>query len=232
MEREVDIRKRILKDYNKTEEDFETLRVYNDYLEEIEDIVFNLSNNIDVEETKVRVEAYRKENFKGIQRNRVTQSRQEALMKERSLAEAKEAEERRAHEKEVELQEEMERADRKKRLLDQIASSDRPADEILLLHKEEEESAMMNKLSLSKKGNSGFGVTMINNAKPTNSKIFIYRYEECSGESCGPKVSTENIDRSAKSIQLEDKVLAAGFLKQYAVQRPVDEAYSGLFIFN
>ncbi|XP_050684061.1 CDK-activating kinase assembly factor MAT1 isoform X2 [Leptidea sinapis] len=36
VEKEIDIRKRILKDFNKKEEDFATLREYNDYLEDIE----------------------------------------------------------------------------------------------------------------------------------------------------------------------------------------------------
>lgn len=94
--------------YNKKEEDFPTLREYNDYLEEIENIgescpsginkylsffdrchlfieylmqsfffiyffsfaVFNLTNGIDVEETKRKVELYKKENQEFIRRNR------------------------------------------------------------------------------------------------------------------------------------------------------------------
>ena len=46
VDKEVDIRRRILKDFNKQEEDFETLREYNDYLEMVEDIIFNLTNNL------------------------------------------------------------------------------------------------------------------------------------------------------------------------------------------
>ncbi|XP_017302034.1 CDK-activating kinase assembly factor MAT1 [Diaphorina citri] len=51
VEKEVEIRKKLLKDYNKVEEDFNSLAEYNDYLEEIEEIVFNLCNNIDILET-------------------------------------------------------------------------------------------------------------------------------------------------------------------------------------
>ena len=42
VEKEVDIRKRVLKDFNKKEEDFDSLEEYNDYLEQIETIIFNL----------------------------------------------------------------------------------------------------------------------------------------------------------------------------------------------
>ena len=234
VEREVDIRKRILKDYNKTEEDFGTLREYNDYLEEIEEIIFNFASNIDVEETKAKVEAYKKENFKTIQKNRVAQSRQEAYLKEKTLAEEKEAEERRAHEQECELMEEMERQERKKKLLDQIASSDRPADEILLLHKEEEETVNANKRSLHSKSayNSGFSIAMISNAKPSDTQVYIYKYEDCEGNTCGPKTSEENIKRYAETVNVSKAALAGGFLQEYVVHRPVDDAYSGLFIFN
>lgn len=234
VEREVDIRKRILKDYNKTEEDFETLREYNDYLEEIEEIIFNFTSNIDVEETKAKVEAYKKENYKTIQKNRVAQSRQEAYLKEKTLAEEKEAEERRAHEQECELMEEMERQERKKKLLDQIASSDRPADEILLLHKEEEETVNATKRSLHSKTayNSGFSIAMISSVKPSDTQVYIYKYEGCEGDTCGPKTSIEKIKRYAESVTVSKAALAGGFLLDYVVHRPVDEAYSGLFIFN
>ena len=73
--------------YNRRECDFKSLKDYNDYLEEIETIgmsqvtaacvecitcktccvlclfeVYNLSNGIDIEETKSRVETYKKKN--------------------------------------------------------------------------------------------------------------------------------------------------------------------------
>ncbi|KAL1449215.1 hypothetical protein WDU94_000432 [Cyamophila willieti] len=51
VEKEVEIRKKLLKEYNKVEEDFNSLAEYNDYLEEIEEIVFNLCNNIEILET-------------------------------------------------------------------------------------------------------------------------------------------------------------------------------------
>lgn len=234
VEREVDIRKRILKDYNKTEEDFSSLREYNDYLEDIEEIVFNFANNVDVEETKAKVEAYKKENYRVIQKNRVAQSRQEAYRKEMTLAEEKEAEERRAHEQECEMMEEMERAERKKKLLDQIASSDRPADEILLLHKEEEDVANASKRSLHSKSsyNSGFSVAMISTSKPTDAKVYIYKYEDCVGDNYGPKTSDENVAKYAEHVTVSNVALAGGFLSDYVVRRPVDDAYSGLFIFE
>lgn len=70
VEKEIDIRKRVLKDYNKKEEDFATLREYNDYLEEIETIIFNLTNNIDIVNTNKKIEQYKKDNKELITKNK------------------------------------------------------------------------------------------------------------------------------------------------------------------
>ena len=75
--------------YNKTEDDFASLKDYNDYLEEIETLskflrtscypfpptllspsVYNLANNIDTEITKEKIELYKKENQANIIKNR------------------------------------------------------------------------------------------------------------------------------------------------------------------
>lgn len=69
VEREVDIRRRIAAVFNRREDDFEDLRAYNDYLNEVEDITFNLVNGIDVEETEKRFEAYKKANAEDIAEN-------------------------------------------------------------------------------------------------------------------------------------------------------------------
>ena len=61
IEREIDIRKRVSGIYNKTEEDFEGLLEYNAYLENVENIIFNLSNDLDVEETEAELVKYEQE---------------------------------------------------------------------------------------------------------------------------------------------------------------------------
>ncbi|OAE18665.1 hypothetical protein AXG93_4448s1000 [Marchantia polymorpha subsp. ruderalis] len=52
--------------YNKGEDDFPTLREYNDYLEETEDIVFNLVEGIDVQGTEARIALYQEEHAEQI----------------------------------------------------------------------------------------------------------------------------------------------------------------------
>ncbi|KAI6036855.1 CDK-activating kinase assembly factor MAT1-domain-containing protein [Pisolithus microcarpus] len=69
VEKEVAVRRRIAKEFNKRREDFPDLRSYNDYLEEVEVITFNLINEINIPETEARIEAYRKENAALIELN-------------------------------------------------------------------------------------------------------------------------------------------------------------------
>ncbi|KAJ7090236.1 CDK-activating kinase assembly factor [Mycena belliarum] len=62
VEKEIAIRRRIAKEFNKRVEDFTTLREFNDYLEDVEDITFNLINDVDPVGTETRIAAYREAN--------------------------------------------------------------------------------------------------------------------------------------------------------------------------
>lgn len=82
VEKEIDIRKRILRDYNKREEDFDSLKQYNDYLEELENIVYNLTNDIDIVNTNKRIDAYKKENRDSIVKNKGRVGKEEYELEE------------------------------------------------------------------------------------------------------------------------------------------------------
>lgn len=62
VEEEVAIRRRVAKLFNRRPEDFPNLKAYNDYLEEFEEITFNLVNKIDVEHTQQRLAQYEARN--------------------------------------------------------------------------------------------------------------------------------------------------------------------------
>ncbi|KAL5772937.1 hypothetical protein ACOSP7_012551 [Xanthoceras sorbifolium] len=64
--KEIAIRKRIASIYNKREDDFPSLREYNDYLEEVEDMIFNLIEGIDVPAIEDKIKEYQKENAEQI----------------------------------------------------------------------------------------------------------------------------------------------------------------------
>ena len=55
--------------YNKFEEDFETEDEWNLYLEEIEDIIYSLTHDVNRLETEKKIEAYEKLNKDEIRKN-------------------------------------------------------------------------------------------------------------------------------------------------------------------
>ncbi|KAJ7184218.1 CDK-activating kinase assembly factor [Mycena filopes] len=62
VEKEIAIRRRVAKEFNKRLEDFSNLREFNDYLEDVEDITFNLIHDVDPVATESRIAAYREAN--------------------------------------------------------------------------------------------------------------------------------------------------------------------------
>ncbi|KAH8868979.1 hypothetical protein KSF78_0004181 [Schistosoma japonicum] len=70
VQKEIDIRKKLLSDFNKREDDFDCLEEYDLYLEKIEELVYNLTNDVNVEETRRYIENYKKENKEIIKKNR------------------------------------------------------------------------------------------------------------------------------------------------------------------
>jgi len=87
VEREVDVRRRVAKIYNKQEKDFPSLQAYNNYLEEVEEITFNLIHRIDLERTEARIAMHEHANRSLINRNAFSLSSASA-----ALASAEEAE--------------------------------------------------------------------------------------------------------------------------------------------
>ncbi|XP_011303096.1 CDK-activating kinase assembly factor MAT1 [Fopius arisanus] len=131
VEKEVDIRKRILRDFNKKEDDFTTLRDYNDYLEEIETIIYNLSNNIEVIETNKRIEQYKRENREQILRNKNKMGRTESELQEFLELEKQREEERRLELAREELEMKKKKLRDKEALIDELMFSEGNAKSIV-----------------------------------------------------------------------------------------------------
>ncbi|KAJ4427707.1 hypothetical protein ANN_25359 [Periplaneta americana] len=131
VEKEVDIRKRILRDFNKKEEDFATLREYNDYLEDIESIIFNLTNNIDVIATNKKIDQYKRDNRELILKNKSKIGREEMELEE-LLEEEKQQEEIKKKELvKLELEEKKKKIREKEALIDELMFSNADAKNIM-----------------------------------------------------------------------------------------------------
>lgn len=131
VEREVDVRKRIAKTFNKRRDDFETLLDYNNYLEEVEEMTFNLVNGVDVAKTESKLQAYELANKDLINTNA---ARQAAEMQ--AFAQATEAE-KEAHRLAREMaareleEERREQEEMKKMTLNALAKGDKNAVKII-----------------------------------------------------------------------------------------------------
>ncbi|EFJ34320.1 hypothetical protein SELMODRAFT_230282 [Selaginella moellendorffii] len=93
MNKEMQVRRRIASIYNKREDNFASLRDYNDYLEDVEDIIFNLVQGIDVAETEAKIKAYNEENYEQILASRARKAVEisTALQQEQGFTETREA---------------------------------------------------------------------------------------------------------------------------------------------
>ncbi|KAK4760677.1 hypothetical protein SAY87_005570 [Trapa incisa] len=68
--KEISIRRRISSIFNKREEDFPSLREYNDYLEEVEEMTINYVEGVDVPLIEAKISKYQEENSEQIMINR------------------------------------------------------------------------------------------------------------------------------------------------------------------
>mmetsp|Transcript_2058 Transcript_2058/g.2909 ORF Transcript_2058/g.2909 Transcript_2058/m.2909 type:complete len:296 (-) Transcript_2058:307-1194(-) len=94
-EKDTSWRRRVLKVYNKVESDFASLLEYNNYLEEVEDIIFSIVNEEpNAEEAKAKVKAYEEANKGEIVIRQSQRADEERSMADRIAAEQREAERR------------------------------------------------------------------------------------------------------------------------------------------
>ncbi|GAA5968520.1 hypothetical protein JCM21900_006631 [Sporobolomyces salmonicolor] len=133
VQKEVAVRRRTAKIFNKAREDFPTEAAYNDYLEEYESITFSLIHSIgsDLAATEAKIRSYELQNRQSIEDNeeRLEREREELERRERGEREWREAEKRR-YEREAE-EERREREDERKKVLEALESGTADPDAIL-----------------------------------------------------------------------------------------------------
>lgn len=113
------------------EEDFATPEEYDDYLEEIERIIYNLCNNIDIINTNKRIEQYKRENREIIMKNKSRMGRDDYEL-ELVLEQEKSAEEERRMELQmIETEAKKKKLKEKEALIDELMFSYEDASTIL-----------------------------------------------------------------------------------------------------
>lgn len=126
VEREVDVRRRVAAVFNRVEDDFETLRDYNDYLQMVEDLTFDLVSGD--EPTRARANAdlreYERQHRAEIDRNRKAGREADETARRRLTAEREAARQRRLEAAREAEEERLERARSNEEALDQLARGD------------------------------------------------------------------------------------------------------------
>ena len=94
-EKDTSWRRRVLKVFNKVENDFDTLLEYNNYLEEVEDIIYSIVNEEpNAEEMKAKIKAYEEANKSQIVIRQSQRADEERSIADRIAREQREAERR------------------------------------------------------------------------------------------------------------------------------------------
>ncbi|XP_014441920.1 CDK-activating kinase assembly factor MAT1 [Tupaia chinensis] len=238
VDKEVKIRKKVLKIYNKREEDFPSLREYNDFLEEVEEIVFNLTNNVDLDNTKKKMEIYQKENKDVIQKNKLKMTQEQEELEEALEVERQENEQRRLSiQKEEQLQQILKKKN-KQTFLDELESSDLPVALLLAQHKDRSTQLEMQleKPKPIKPVAFSTGIKMgqhISLAPIHKLEEALYEYQPLQIETYGPQVpELEVLGRlgylnHVRAASPQD--LAGGYTSSLACHRALQDAFSGLF---
>ncbi|KAJ3240970.1 TFIIH/NER complex subunit [Chytriomyces hyalinus] len=141
VEKEVHYRRKVGKFFNKRLEDFNfDQKKYDDYLEEVEDIMFNLANDLDVQGTNEKVERWRQENKELIAANQSKQVKEDRAISSKLRREHEEKKIRREalilHEVEEARNKELE----KRHLIEELANSDKTPEEIMQAYKKQRQS--------------------------------------------------------------------------------------------
>ncbi|KAL1964599.1 hypothetical protein VTN77DRAFT_6773 [Rasamsonia byssochlamydoides] len=91
VEREVDIRKRVMQILNRREDEFDSKRAYDDFLEQREEIISNLVNGIDVAKTESDLKKYAAANMDSIRANQARESQEASSFLEQQSFEQEQA---------------------------------------------------------------------------------------------------------------------------------------------
>jgi len=244
VDKEVYIRKKILKEYNKRAEDFSTLREYNDYLEEIEHIVFNLVQGRDTIATNKQIDVYKRDNKDITLKNRSRQSQEEIEIEELIEIEKAKTKEKNSFHINADLEEKKQKHKAREKLIDELMFSDADASSIVASHAQSVAAAVkeLPKVSAPAKANytqfsSGIQIGNRGAQKylpiPKQEDLPLYHYVPWVYDYNGPAPpAIENLAKSNYFVNIRSATgveRAGGYTEALACCRTLQEAMAGLF---
>lgn len=234
VEREVDVRKRVARTFNQRQDDFDSLEDYNNYLEEVEGIVFNLVNNVDAEATESKLQAYEQVNRSTILANSVRQKQDDEQQELRVKYEKERRRQAIQLERQLALEQKQIREDGRKELLRELATSKVDAETIT---KKINTSVLKRSSARRKELESEF--SMVQNP----ALAFLGRRNKEDSPSVltpfTPFVGDRQVqllfdqredyyDPSMESIRTDMQFIGSGFRVEQAVKQSLSQAFFGL----
>lgn len=120
--------------FNRREEEFETLQDYNDYLNDVEDITYDLIHRINVEQAEAKLRKYAEANQASIKENEVLALQEASAWEAQQAAEKEQAKLRREAALRENQQLERERLEGRRDVINQLASGQGDATKIAQVH--------------------------------------------------------------------------------------------------
>ncbi|XMA11912.1 hypothetical protein WAI453_004703 [Rhynchosporium graminicola] len=239
IEREVDIRKRVGGVFNRRQDEFESLRDWNNYLEEVETLIFDLveGSKEDKSRAEERLRRYRESNRGDIEDNRKQGLEEMEMERRREIEEKERARERRARIKREEEDEKRDVESGRREVLERLATSDESAREIterakrIVLMKGGRRREV-ERSDVERGGNEG-GLTL-RGLKKKEAPVVEKPYDPFGGIDLTPSRYVLQDDYESEwlaNVKLDQRQMAGGFSLQEYYARTMFEAFSGLGAF-
>lgn len=241
VENEVRIRKRMAMIYNKRQEDFKTLKDYNDYLEMVEELTLKLLDDTETDETDYVIEKYRRDNAASIEKNQSKFQREEKLQRMISEQEQLQRQKMRSEYRKQLEDEQREKNEAKDSVINALANSDRDANDIV----QKSKMIRLKKSSLSNKKQqhkANLNIEALLNAVGADDGDFMEDDDEEEEEDSGPFDPFDS-PYQPFHVELRDKyddpnpafrqgnnLAAAGVSREMHQRYVIEGAMAGLFV--
>ncbi|KUJ09526.1 RNA polymerase II transcription factor-like protein B subunit 3 [Mollisia scopiformis] len=241
VERECDIRKRVGAVYNKRQDEFETLLDWNNYLENVEGLVFDLVEG--GKEDKMRAEeklrAYKERNLGEIEANKRAGLEEIEMEKRRERAEKEAARQRRLAAVREAEEEKMDVEKSRREVLEKLASGEGDAREITemaqkVVLKKSGARRIASEAILQSNGSAKDPNLTIRGLKKREAPVAEKPYEPFGGVDLAPSryVLQEDYDSEwLANAKKDQRHAAGGFSLHEYYARTMFEAFSGLGVF-
>ena len=246
VENECRQRRYISKIYNKQEEDFPDLRSYNDYLEEIEDLVFNRLNKIDVEETQQRIDKYKADNLKLIAQNEEKIKYEHSLERQAMDAERRDYKQRKDEDLRIVNEEVSDKMRKKNQIIDQMAASSKSAHTIIKNMIEDNEIVMkdaneMESIEKEVGADGKRGITITERLEQHRRNVQLLKQSETDtnpfesplaskyARNATPFIKPTYDDPSVKALE-QEQYIAGGFSSRTVYKKMMESFFMSIYV--